>query len=73
MKADIIEKVKALKVGGSMDLKLSNITTKEIYRIDKRRFEISCTVWLWQTVNVTKDTLIKCIKGEKNILTLNWQ
>ena len=37
-------RVEALKVGGSMDLKLSNVSRKEIYRIDQRRFEISCTV-----------------------------
>ena len=61
-----------LEIGNTIDWKFGLIT-REIYRVNKNKFEINETCGTWITANVTLNTMKQLLTGEKNILELNWK
>ena len=65
------EQIINLSIGESIDWKFG-LTTREVYRISKNKFEINETCGIWITAIVTKKQMNDLFNGSLSIRELKW-
>lgn len=60
-----------LEIGKMIDLKLG-LSTRQIERIEDKKYIINDFIDGWEQAEVDKETILKLIDGEISLLDLDW-
>jgi len=66
------EKILNLPIGHSIDWKFGLIT-RDVYRKNEKKFELTDMSSGWQNVTVTIEQMLDLIDGKLDILSLKWK
>jgi hypothetical protein len=67
-----LSEVLEMGIGSQLDIKFSNVSTKEIVRVEENKWEIHDTVGGWNIARVNDDELINLFSGEISLMDLDW-